>query len=344
MVSTNSKKRAPVSHAHPLLKRARLRLPERTSSMGDSLPLCKLCDLADWSHASFTSIAADIMGGSAPHHRKLWEFTQLIRALKSQNLLSSDSIGLSVAAGNERVLYYLANRVARVVATDLYGDGAFASREASQATLEDPSQFAPYPYRREALATLYMDGCALKFLDNTFDFAFCLSSLEHFGGFRQSQACIKEMTRVVRPGGLVFFTTECSLNGFVTDQVFKPASISALLSGVELNLLDSISWELSDETLGNLTDMRGGDLSKLPHINLRDLSTVFTSISIAACKSGSVARSVSVGEIDRLVTALKREPIQRIVPKPLTLFEWVLRKLEQIKWRIEAVFLIRGAR
>ena len=58
---------------------------------------------------------------------------------------------LSVGAGNERILYWLADRVGRVVATDIYGDGAFASREAELSMLEDPASHAPWPYREDHL-------------------------------------------------------------------------------------------------------------------------------------------------------------------------------------------------
>src|SRR4051794_23588609 len=58
---------------------------------------------------------------------------------------------LSVGAGNERILYWLADRVGRVVPTDVYGDGAFASREAEMSMLEDPRTHAPWPYREDHL-------------------------------------------------------------------------------------------------------------------------------------------------------------------------------------------------
>jgi hypothetical protein len=37
--------------------------------------------------------------------------------------------------------------VAKVVATDIYGEGIFSAGEADRTMLSDPASFSPYPYR-----------------------------------------------------------------------------------------------------------------------------------------------------------------------------------------------------
>jgi SAM-dependent methyltransferase len=49
----------------------------------------------------------------------------------------------------------------------------------------------------------YADGCQLPFADGEFDFAYSLSVIEHIPGEGDTKA-VTEMSRVVRPGGLVF--------------------------------------------------------------------------------------------------------------------------------------------
>ncbi len=91
---------------------------------------------------------------------------------------------LSVGAGHEHVLYWLANHVRRVVATDMY-EGVWQderAREGDPAVLDNPDQYAPFPYRRDHLEFMRMDGRSLKFPDDTFDVSYSLSSIEHFGG------------------------------------------------------------------------------------------------------------------------------------------------------------------
>ncbi len=321
----------------PKIPQKRLHLPAFAQNSLNNLPLNKLCDFADWQDDSFRLLAAQILGtdGSAPYHRKLWEFTQLVRALKENGLLSLDYLGLSVGAGFERVLYYLANQCGRIIASDLYGDSAFAAGEASRSVLEDPARHAPYPYRQEALSAVYMNGCALGFPDSSFDFAFCLSSLEHFGGLENAAVCVREMARVVRPGGIVFFTTECSLNGFVTDEVFKPAEIEYLLTGSSLTLCEPFNWSLSGETLNYLIDMRKDDLSSLPHINLKLFASIFTSISVAARKEGNQPRCLNIEALDSLVEKFRSIPTQRDAVNRKTLSQRAIKKLLVLKWRTE---------
>ena len=51
-----------------------------------------------------------------------------------------------------------ANRLRRVVATDIYGSGEFAEREARASMLDDPAAHAPFPYREDHLEVRWMDA------------------------------------------------------------------------------------------------------------------------------------------------------------------------------------------
>ena len=55
---------------------------------------------------------------SGSMHRKPYEFAQLVFGGRRLGVLRDDSNVLSVGAGHEGVLYWLANRVGRVMATD----------------------------------------------------------------------------------------------------------------------------------------------------------------------------------------------------------------------------------
>lgn len=154
----------------------------------------------------------------APHcepeaelHRKLWEYATLTLFLEDVGLLDGDAELLSLGAGHEEVLFWLANHVGRMVATDIYGRGAFSGGEADAAMLTNPAAFAPYPYREDRLEVMDMDALDLRFEDGSFDAAFTLSSIEHFGEHRQISKASAEIGRVIRPGGYAFIVTECYL-------------------------------------------------------------------------------------------------------------------------------------
>ena len=137
--------------------------------------------------------------------------------LEEVGALRDNAEALAVGAGHETPLFWLANRIRRVVATDIYGAGDFADREASATMLTSPAAFAPYPYREDRLEVLDMDARRLEFPDESFDIAFSLSSIEHFGGPEDIRQAASEMARVVRSGGHLVIVTECFLGRHILD-------------------------------------------------------------------------------------------------------------------------------
>ena len=274
------------------------------------MTLCKFCEIDDWTDPGFSRLAAEIMGGEAVQHRKLWEFTQTVRALERFGLLDERAHILSVAAGTERVLYYLANRVRRMVATDIYGQGAFSYREAASSFLEAPENFAPYPYRRENLQALPMDALALSFPDNSFDAVFSLSSIEHFGGLSAAKRCLREMERVLKPGGIVILVTDCSFNNKGLDQVFTPLDMERLISSSDLKPIHPPSWEVSERSKQHCIPIREGNLDALPHINLKLFSSLFTSYAMILQKEGKFKFS-DPNQFDEILETAKRLPYNR---------------------------------
>lgn len=182
----------------------------------------KLCDLPDFDDPRLRAMLRDIVPGYTPQEelrRKFWEYAMLGCYLEDVGALRPDARVLAVAAGHEEPLYWLANRVGEVVATDIYGDGGFAvaGREADASMLDDPAAFAPYPYREDRLHVRHMNALALAFPDGSFDVVFSLSSIEHFGTPADIRRAAAEMRRVLRPGGHLVIVTECLIGRHVLD-------------------------------------------------------------------------------------------------------------------------------
>jgi ubiquinone/menaquinone biosynthesis C-methylase UbiE len=172
----------------------------------------KLCDLRDFADPELLATISSILPErDARTHieRKVWEFAMLAMFLDEVGRLSDDTEALSVGAGDERIAFWLANRVGRVVATDVYGEGAFSGNEADPSMLEDPRAHAPFPYREDHLEVLWMDARRLAFESNTFDVVFTLSSIEHFGSPADIAKAASEIGRVLKPGGHAIVVTEC---------------------------------------------------------------------------------------------------------------------------------------
>lgn len=172
----------------------------------------KLCEVEDFDDERLLETARSILPERDPGahiERKVWEFCMLAMLLEDVGALHRGTRVLAVGAGNERILFWLANRVGRVVATDIYGTGLFAGREAEGSMLEDPASHAPFPYDEDRLEVRWMDGRELTFEDGEFDVVFSLSSIEHFGGRREAARAAREIGRVLRPGGHAVIVTEC---------------------------------------------------------------------------------------------------------------------------------------
>lgn len=184
-------------------------------------------------------------------YRKGWEWAQAIYGLERLGMIRPEHSAIGVGAGRECVIFWLADRLATVVATDLYGNKEWTTSggiEADPAVMEDPQKFCPRPIRQDALQFRVMDGTNLSFYaDDTFDFAWSLSSIEHFGSHERAGDAVRELARVVRQGGVVVIATEYLLlpdqaNGeyFNRDELEKHVVGASPL----LELVEPIDWSL----------------------------------------------------------------------------------------------------
>ena len=167
--------------------------------------LCELSNPAKWDNPEWMALLDSLKCvplDKESMHRKGYEYAQTLFGLQRLGRLTQEASVLSVGAGHEPVLYWLANEVGRVVATDMYDmswGGAWAG-EGDAAVLNRPEDYAPFPYRRDRLSFVKLDGRYLAFADASFEVVYSLSSIEHFGGLDGAAAAVEEMARVLKPG------------------------------------------------------------------------------------------------------------------------------------------------
>jgi SAM-dependent methyltransferase len=279
----------------------------------------KLCDVAEFSDSALSAAVGEIEGRApaALVERKQWERGMLALFLAEAGALTADSRVLAIGAGSEPVLFWLANRVGTVVATDIYGEGKFAGREAAVSMLEDPSAFSPVDYPRERLEVRRMEAGHLEFPDESFDVAYSLSSIEHFGSPAEIARSAAEMGRVLKSGGVAVVATECLVHLDALDrgpvelairlatlgrkrggatlrrrvalgEAFTPRELIArVVRPSGLRLVQPLDLTLSPESWENLTVIRpGGGLEPAtgrvhPHVLLKIQRSVFTSVCLA---------------------------------------------------------------
>jgi len=273
----------------------------------------KLCDLRDFDDPAVEDRIDEIVPGLEPServHRKNWEYALLALFFEDAGLLGEETRILSVGAGHESVLFWLANRVAKVVATDIYGEGIFSGLEADRSMLSDPASFSPYPYRESHLEVRHMDAKQLEFEDGSFDAVFSLSSIEHFGSWADIRRSAAEMGRVLRPGGAAFIVTECFLGRSMLApravqesaskvawpiKIFTPVTLqSEIVEPSGLELLQPLDAQAPD-TGGNVIELHGGGRitsttgAEYPHIAVRVQrfgvrTRTWTSVALAMTK------------------------------------------------------------
>jgi SAM-dependent methyltransferase len=140
-----------------------------------------------------------------------------------------------------------------------------------------------------------MDGTNLEFPSESFDIAFSFSSIEHFGGGRNHSGALRslrEIERVLKPGGLAVITTEYIINDKEHPEFFNKRTIySDLIDKLErLKLVEPLDLRITTKTLDTVIDFftidsnwdkLDNDYKKThPVILIRARNILFTSIML----------------------------------------------------------------
>ena len=264
----------------------------RVSPQGGIVPhdiqLCELANPAKWDNPEWLALlrSMGLPDDKISMHRKGYEFTQLAYGLKRLGLLHDRVSIISVGAGHEAVLYWLANHVGRVIATDTY-QGVWRdvqSREGDVGVVHAPRDYAPFPYREDRLLFLQMDGLGLGIKSGVMDVAYSLSSIEHFGGVGGAAGAIDEMARVLKPGGVLAFATEYVIAGPPHEETFSPADFDVLVKRPGLSLIGEFDRSVYSRYDYSAVDLYGNP-HQTPHMVVRFNDTVFTTAFVFMRKS-----------------------------------------------------------
>jgi SAM-dependent methyltransferase len=242
--------------------------------------LNRMPDYSDWEPGSrFTDLLRELRQ-PVTIHRKSWEYGLCLLGLEQLGALRPDASAIAVGAGSEPPLFHLANIIGRMVATDLYDN---PDHEGNPAMLDNPAAFAPFEYRRDRLEVYRMSGDQLAFEVNTFDIAFSLSSIEHFGSRATQRAAFDEMIRVVKPGGIICIMTELILTGHTHGEYFQWDEMSEIFlehPGVTL-VGGDVDLTISQSLIDNPVDPRDARTqNRSPHIVLDLDGMKWTSLSM----------------------------------------------------------------
>ena len=154
--------------------------------------------------------------------------------------------------------------------------------------LDDPGRYATCDWNPRRLVVQHMDARALRYDDDSFEGAYCSSSVEHFGDLSDIRLALAEICRVVKSGGIVSLSTEYRLRG-----LGQGIPGTRIFDGDELHevLVEPFGWELvepldltiSDETMATEQpqDEAAAGHSRWPHLVLGQGELAWTSVHVA---------------------------------------------------------------
>jgi SAM-dependent methyltransferase len=299
--------------------------PYYIKNPNDKLRLNKLCCIEDWENSEIREVLSEFselqkissssselfrkdwqLGLSISRigqqfiHRKDWEWAMSVVAMCRLGKLNKNNTALGVGCGKEVILFYLANKLNHVYATDLYTGNEDWKSFAPADFPDNPKKYAPFPYKEEALTVLRMDGTKkLEFASDSFDIAFSFSSIEHFGGRDHSGAlrALREIERVLKPEGIATITTEYIINDKKHPEFFNRQTIfSQLIDKLAvLRLVERLDLRITSKTLDTVADFFSVDVNwdnidddykrNHPLILLRVRNILFTSVMLVFQKN-----------------------------------------------------------
>ncbi|WP_223786686.1 class I SAM-dependent methyltransferase [Marinicella meishanensis] len=172
----------------------------------------KYCVCEDWYEADFDYVVKQILQQNASQRRKQWECATIFLNLAHHGMFSGDKVGAAFGAGREKLLYIIAPLTQAFHATDLYTMQT-VWKTANIKRFNTPEEFvkaaAPAGSNTDNMKVHDMDMRDLSyFADDSLDFCYSACAFEHIGDRDDFIQHLKEVRRVLKPGGIYSMTTE----------------------------------------------------------------------------------------------------------------------------------------
>lgn len=195
--------------------------------------------------------------------RRSWEFSMIYLALHNHGALHPESRGLGLGAGTELLIYALTEAAGSLTVTDLYGMEKGWKGVQTSDPLGLLREHAPWPVDFEKLSAHAMDMREITYPDESFDFAWSTGSFEHIGDDEDFDLHLREVHRVLKPGGVYAFTTVVNY-GTETDRIphnyyFHPEHFADILSRSPLEALPEFDCAVRRNTLNRPTPESSGN-------------------------------------------------------------------------------------
>lgn len=258
---------------------------------------------------------AEVLGVGAGNEATIFWLTRLVKRVYATDLYLEGTSGASdkwsdarrwLREAGPRDIMQGARYMGPVLVQRLTAGNRW-SAVASESMLRSPESHWSGHWRPRRLVVQHMDALDLRYEDDSFHAIFSSSSIEHFGDLAGVRRSIAEMSRVLRPGGLLTLSTEWRLAGpppgIPGTLMFDEEMLGQIFDGLPLTLVSTFDRSISGRTLASRRDfvevladasrhnLEHGDLAvdelvwtHYPHIVLRFGQRTWTSVHLALRK------------------------------------------------------------
>lgn len=194
----------------------------------------KVCDVYDLFVPEIDEIIRKDLRATPFGSRRLWEFAMIFHILRRDGALHPQSRGLAMGAGREHLIYAIAPRIAETVVTDLYGEDAGWEATKTASPKQLLAEKAPPGTPLDTVVAHSMDMRNITYPDEHFDFCWSTGAFEHIGRAKDFDTHLREVHRVLKPGGIYVFTTVVNFNGRTIpaphNYLFHPADLAKIVN------------------------------------------------------------------------------------------------------------------
>ena len=175
--------------------------------------LQKLADAKDFLDPRFDPVIRKDLKIRYHLHPRTWEFVMGFLALEKYKMLESNRRGISFGSGREPLIFAVATRVEFLCVTDFYGESSVWDTAATGDAHSFVLGVAPIDFDSSRIEVRSMDMREVAYPDGSFDFAYSISAFEHIGVDADFLSHLREVRRVLKPGGVYVLTTELRIGG-----------------------------------------------------------------------------------------------------------------------------------
>lgn len=189
-----------------------------TDSSQNVLKSC-ICTQEKLQSDNFKKICMELNRNISILHRKDWELAYITQALKERGMLKDGKLGLGFAVGEEPLPAYFASKGCDILATDLDINNEQAKgwmktgqNAAGNINLLNKSGICDAALFEEKVKYRNVDMNDIPNDLKKFDFCWSACAIEHVGSLEKSKNFLKNMLKVIKPGGIAVHTTEYNLS------------------------------------------------------------------------------------------------------------------------------------